>query len=86
MARQKQMTVHFTIHHAFWILWLFAFLAHEFYAVGTDARGDTLTETVKAFVATSYWFRLALQGLLVWMVFHFDAISFWKETYAKLFH
>ena len=86
MGRNKSVTLHFTIHHAFWIIWLFLFLAHEFYALGTDAYGDTLTETVRTFVATSYWFRLALQGLLIWLVFHFGFVAVAKETFAKLFH
>lgn len=73
-----------TLISALWILWFFAFLALEFYAIGSAATGDTLTENVKAFFGTSYWFRLGILVLIVWLFFHFDGVSTLNETWTKL--
>ena len=75
----------FSLTSALWILWFFYFIALEFYAVGTAKEGDTLTENVRAFFGTSYWFRLGVLALIVWLFFHFNGIETLHETWRKLF-
>lgn len=62
---------------AMWVIWLLVFVAIEFYAIGREKKGDTLSEHVWRWFSVrgqgKFWLlrRMALGAFLGWLLFHF---------------
>lgn len=77
--------IRLSLSAVFWLLWIGAFLVHEFYALANPSDNwIPLTHVLREAVAHSYWFRLALHGLLFWLFFHFGGPAVIHETVRKL--
>ena len=58
----------------FWAGWIVLALAVESWALFNKARGDTLTEFVRAYIISSPWGYLLIGAFLLWLVFHWLAV------------
>lgn len=74
-----------------WIAWILAFGAIEFAALQDKREGDTLSEHIWHIIGTNaakkqpwHWFlRVAVLGLLVWLIVHFSTRWNWFKRKEK---
>ena len=61
-----------------WLVWIAAGVALEFFALGTEVKGDTLTETLVGFARQSWLLKIVLAVFFLWL-----AVHFWRRFFPS---